>query len=145
MAEHDFRTHLLSTQHTLIECRALKPGFYQLTGLGGQVRSGDQLLVTLRGSQSLSMTLKVDKVRHLINPPGQWTATASGPAFKELAIHRWQVRCDSCGQALDFEFACDASQGEAGQKSAAHARIEELGWRQLGASHLCPTCQKDSV
>lgn len=145
MAEHDFRTHLLSTQHTLIECRAVKPGLYQLTGLGGQVRSGDSLLVTLRGSQDLSMTLTVDKVRHLINPPGQWTATASGPLFKELSIHRWQVHCNACNQAMEFEFAYDAALGEATREAAATARIEELGWRSQGARHLCPNCQKESV
>ena len=31
MVEHDFRYSLLNPQHTLIECRALAPGLYQVT------------------------------------------------------------------------------------------------------------------
>ena len=50
MAEHDFRFSLLSPQHTLIECRALVPGRYQVTGNGGSIKHGDVLIVTLRGS-----------------------------------------------------------------------------------------------
>ena len=63
MAEHDFRYNLLNPEHTLIECRALAPGRYQVTGNGGSMRDGDSLLVTLKGSRDLSMRLTVDKVR----------------------------------------------------------------------------------
>ncbi|KTC39522.1 hypothetical protein AO269_06585, partial [Pseudomonas putida] len=97
MVEHDFRFSLLNPQHTLIECRALMPGRYQVTGNGGSIHNGDTLLVTLKGSKDLSMRLVVEKVRHLINPPGQWVAVATGPVFGELAIHQWKVNCDSCG------------------------------------------------
>src|SRR5690606_10009641 len=79
--------------------------------------------------------------RHLINPPGQWVATATGPAFRELAIHNWKVNCDSCGTQLDFEFAVDASLGKAAQQPAAEARIAELGWGQAAQGHLCPARQ----
>src|SRR5699024_6431258 len=96
MAEHDFRYTLLNPQHTLTECRALTPGQYQVTGLGGSIQEGDTLIVSLKGSKSLSMRLQVAKVRHVINPPGQWTAVARGPVFNELAIHTWQVQCDGC-------------------------------------------------
>jgi len=141
MAEHDFRYNLLNPAHTLTECRALAPGRYQVTGNGGSIQSGDTLLVTLKGSRDLHMRLAVDKVRHLINPPGQWVATATGPAFRELAIHNWKVNCDSCGTQLDFEFAVDASLGKAAQQPAAEARIAELGWGQAAQGHLCPACQ----
>lgn len=141
MAEHDFRYNLLNPAHTLTECRALAPGRYQVTGNGGSVQSGDTLLVTLKGSRELHMRLTVDKVRHLINPPGQWVATASGPAFRELAIHTWKVNCDGCGAQLDFEFAVDASLGKAAQQPAAEARIVELGWSKASQGHLCPACQ----
>ena len=87
MVEHDFRYTLMNPQHTLTECRALVPGRYQVTGNGGSIRIGDALLVTLKGSKDLSMRLTVDTVRHLINPPGQWTAMTTGPVFGELAIH----------------------------------------------------------
>ena len=50
MVEHDFRFSLLNPQHTLIECRALAPGLYQVTGNGGSIQSGDVLIVTLKGS-----------------------------------------------------------------------------------------------
>ena len=98
MVEHDFRYSLLNPQHTLIECRALAPGLYQVTGNGGSIQAGDVLIVSLKGSKSLSMRLSVDKVRHLINPRGQWVAVTKGPVFGELAIHEWQVNCDTAGR-----------------------------------------------
>ena len=141
MAEHDFRYNLLNPAHTLTECRALSPGRYQITGNGGSIQTGDTLLVTLKGSRDLHMRLAIDKVRHLINPPGQWVATASGPAFRELTIHNWKVNCDGCGAQLDFEFAVDARLGKAAQQPAAEARIAELGWSNEIRGHLCPACQ----
>lgn len=140
MAEHDFRYNLLNPAHTLTECRALSPGRYQVTGNGGSIQTGDTLLVTLKGSRELSMRLTIDKVRHLINPPGQWLAMASGPVFRELAIHTWKVNCDSCGKQLDFEFAVDASLGKSALQPAAEARIAELGWSKVVQGHLCPAC-----
>lgn len=142
MAEHDFRYTLLNPAHTLNECRALAPGRYQVTGVGGSVKDGDTLLVTLRGSRELSMRLEVEKVRHLINPPGQWLAVAKGRAFKELSILQWKVDCDACGKRLDFEFAVDASLGKPAETPAAEARIAELGWAKRDGRHLCPTCQE---
>lgn len=142
MAEHDFRYTLLNPAHTLNECRALAPGRYQVTGVGGSVKDGDTLLVTLRGSRELSMRLEVEKVRHLINPPGQWLAVAKGPAFKELSILQWKVDCDACGKRLDFEFAVDASLGKPAETPAAEARIAELGWAKRDGRHLCPICQE---
>ena len=142
MAEHDFRYTLLNPQHTLTECRALAPGRYQVTGNGGSIQASDVLLVTLKGSRDLHMRLQVEKVRHLINPPGQWLAVCKGPQFKELAIHNWQVNCDGCGKQLDFEFAVDAALGKAAQAPAAEARIVELVWRNDAGRHLCRTCQE---
>ncbi|MEC4238343.1 hypothetical protein [Pseudomonas sp. DSV-1] len=142
MVEHDFRYSLLNPQHTLIECRALAPGLYQVTGNGGSIQAGDVLIVSLKGSKSLSMRLSVDKVRHLINPRGQWVAVTKGPVFGELAIHEWQVKCDTCAKELKFEFAVDAKLGTKAQKPAASARIAELGWSTEGSKHVCPQCQK---
>ena len=142
MVEHDFRFSLLNPQHTLIECRALAPGLYQVTGNGGSIQSGDVLIVTLKGSKDLSMRLSVDKVRHLINPRGQGVAVTKGPAFVELAIHESQVNCDSGDKELKCEFAVDAKLGVKAQKPAASARIAELGWSTEGSKHLCPQCQK---
>ncbi|AYC35039.1 hypothetical protein D3880_07015 [Pseudomonas cavernae] len=144
MAEHDFRYNLLNPEHTLIECRALAPGRYQVTGNGGSIHSGDSLLVTLKGSRDLCMRLSVEKVRHLINPPGQWVAVAQGPAFRELAILNWHVQCDGCATQLDFEFAVDSSLGKSAQAPAAEARIRELHWQNLDGRHLCPRCQKEA-
>lgn len=145
MVEHDFRYTLLNPSHTLNECRALAPGRYQVTGSGGSIQVGDALLVTLKGSRDLHMRLLVEKVRHLINPPGQWLAVAKGPAFRELAIHRWEVHCDGCGKALDLEFAVDASLGEPARRPAAEARLQELGWAAQAGRHLCPTCRQEST
>lgn len=142
MAEHDFRYTLLNPEHTLIECRALAPGRYQVTGNGGSIQSGDRLLVTLKGSRDLSMRLTVEKVRHLINPPGQWVAVAQGPVFRELSILNWKVDCDGCKAQLDFEFAVDAGLGKKAQAPAAEARIQELGWQSRANRHLCPKCQQ---
>lgn len=142
MVEHDFRYTLFNPQHTLIECRALVPGRYQVTGNGGSIQKGDVLLVTLKGSKDLSMRLTVETVRHLINPHGQWVAVAQGPAFNELEILNWQVKCDSCDAVLDFEFANDAKLGKKGQAPAASARIQELGWANKGDKHLCPQCRE---
>ncbi|SDJ70587.1 hypothetical protein [Pseudomonas indica] len=145
MAEHDFRYTLLNPAHTLNECRALAPGRYQVTGTGGSIQTGDTLLVTLKGSRDLCLRLDVEKVRHLINPPGQWMAVARGPAFRELAILNWQVDCDGCGARLDFEFAVDAALGDKARAPAAEARIAELGWRNDAGRHLCPNCQEDQA
>jgi hypothetical protein len=144
MAEHDFRYSLLNPQHTLTECRALAPGRYQVTGNGGSIKTADTLLVTLKGSRDLCLRLQVEKVRHLINPPGQWLAVTKGPVFKELAILNWQVNCDACSAQLDFEFAVDAALGEKARAPAAQARISELGWVARGERHLCPKCQGDA-
>jgi len=143
MAEHDYRYTLLNPAHTLSECRALAPGRYQVTGTGGNIRTGDVLIVTLKGSRDLSQRLVVDKVRHLINPPGQWTAVASGPAFRELQILNWQVDCEGCAKRLDFEFAVDAALGESARIPAAEARIAELGWQNRDGRHLCPACKEE--
>lgn len=142
MAEHDFRYTLLNPAHTLTECRALAPGRYQVTGNGGSIRTGDVLIVTLKGSRDLSQHLTVDKVRHLISPPGQWVAVCRGPVFRELAILNWQVDCDGCGKRLDFEFAVDAALGESAHAPAAQARIVELGWRERDGGHFCSNCQE---
>lgn len=142
MTEHDFRYNLLNPQHTLTECRALSPGQYQVTGQGGSIKAGDTLHVSLKGSKTLSISLKVKKVRHLINPPGQWVAVATGPAFKELAIHTWQVQCDGCGSILSLEFAVDASLGKAAKLPAAEQRLLELGWINQYGRHLCRSCQQ---
>lgn len=145
MAEHDFRYNLLNPAHTLSECRALAPGRYQVTGTGGSIQNGDTLVVTLKGSRDLAMRLEVEKVRHLINPPGQWLAVANGPAFRELAIHTWQVDCDGCGKRIDLEFAVDASLGAKAQAPAAEARLAELGWVSRGGKHFCPACKEQST
>lgn len=142
MAQHDFRYNLLNPQHTLNECRALSPGRYQVTGTGGSIQSGDELLVTLKGSRELCLQLCVDKVRHLITPPGQWVAVATGPVFAELAILNWKVDCDGCGKQLDFEFAVDTALGRKAHAPAAEQRISELGWRSRDGKHLCPACLK---
>lgn len=142
MTTHDFRYTLLSPQHTLTECRALAPGRYQVTGNGGAIQAGDTLLVTLKGSRDLSMSLIVEKVRHLINPPGQWLAVASGPVFRELAILNWQVACDGCAKSIELEFAADAGLGEKAYPAAAEARLQELGWFSLRGKHFCPGCKE---
>lgn len=145
MAEHDFRYTLLNPQHTLIECRSLAAGRYQVTGNGGSIQNNDTLLVTLKGSRTLSMRLTVEKVRHLINPPGQWVAVANGPVFKELAIFTWTVACNSCNSELEFEFATESKSDTNARQQAASQRIVELGWKNQGEQHLCPQCQKEPL
>ena len=86
MAEHDFRRTALNPSHTLIECRTLSAGLFQVTGQGGGVQPGDQLICTVKGSRDLPMRLVVDKIRYLINPPGQWTASARGPDLRGQSV-----------------------------------------------------------
>lgn len=145
MAEHDFRYTLFNPAHTLTECRALTPGRYQVTGNGGAIQGGDTLLVTLKGSRELTLRLVVEKVRHLINPPGQWMAVANGPVFRELSILNWQVNCDGCNSTLDFEFAVDATLGEKARQPAAEVRIQELGWQSRDGRHLCSRCKETNA
>ena len=129
MARHDFRYTLLAPQHTLTECRSLKPGQYQVTGTGGNIQPGDTLVVSLKGSRDLSMELEV----------------RSGPVFKELEIHDWQVQCDGCGSLLQLEFAVDAALGQEARVPAAEARLQELGWVNRAGRHLCRQCQQQEA
>jgi len=140
MTQHDFRQQQLTPERTLIECRALQRGLYQVAGTGGSIKVGDSLLVSLKGSRELSMQLQVEQIQYLINTPEQWTITASGPVFDELAIHQWQVQCDGCGALLDLEFAVDAGLGQDTLLPAAEARLTELGWQNRSGRHLCRHC-----
>lgn len=140
MAQHDFRHSLLNPAHTLIECRTLAAGFYQVTGQGGGVQTGDTLICTIKGSRDLPMSLSVDKVRYLINPPGQWTATAKGPDLRGHAILGWSIRCDHCAKEQPFEFLVRDADDLPARKAKAVLRIGELGWIPQGEDHLCPKC-----
>ncbi|CBL47218.1 conserved hypothetical protein [gamma proteobacterium HdN1] len=141
MTEFDYRNDQLNPTHTITECRAIQPGHYQVTGVGERPEKGDRLLVSLRNGRDLHLTLDVESSRSLINPPGHWTLIAHGPAFRELMVHSWKVRCDHCDTELDFDFAVDASLGASAQIPAAQARIAELGWQVQENHHLCPQCQ----
>ena len=113
-------------------------GRYQVTGNGGSIRSGDVLIVTLKGSRDLSQRLTVEKVRHLINPPGQWMAVASGPVFHELEILNWQVACDSCGKRLDSSSPSTPGLGEAARsRQPRHASPSWAGPARM-ASTVAP-------
>ncbi len=142
MAEHDFRRSALNPSHTLIECRTLAAGRYQVTAQGGTVQPGDRLICTVKGSRDLPLTLSVEKVRQLINPPGQWTAMASGPDLRGQVVLGWSIRCDECAKEQPFEFLA-AEQDDLNVRTAkAVQRIAELGWRPRGENHLCPACAR---
>lgn len=142
MAEHDFRRSALNPSHTLIECRTLAAGRYQVTAQGGTVQPGDRLICTVKGSRDLPLTLSVEKVRQLINPPGQWTAMASGPDLRSQVVLGWSIRCDECAKEQPFEFLA-AEQDDLNVRTAkAVQRIAELGWRPRGENHLCPACAR---
>ncbi|PAU89610.1 hypothetical protein [Pseudomonas jilinensis] len=140
MAEHDFRRSVLNPSHTLIECRTLAPGLYQVTGQGGGVQPGDRLICTVKGSRDLPLPLQVDKIRYLINPPGQWTATAKGPDLRNQVVLGWSIQCDDCGREQAFEFLAAEQDGLEQRTAKAVQRIAELGWRPRGDNHLCPKC-----
>lgn len=145
MAQHDFRYSLLNPTHTLIECRTLAPGLYQVTGQSGGIQPGDSLICTIKGSRELPMTLLVDKVRYLINPPGQWTATAKGPDLRGHSVLGWSIRCDNCGKEQPFEFLIRDADDLAGRKAKAVVRIGEMGWVPNGENHLCPVCARQQA
>ncbi len=145
MAEHDFRRTAFNPSHTLIECRTLGAGLFQVTGQGGGVRSGDMLICTVKGSQDLPMRLEVDKIRYLINPPGQWTASARGPDLRGQSVLGWSITCDECGREQPFEFLAADRDDLNARTSKAVARISELGWQPRGDNHLCPACAKSAA
>ena len=145
MAEHDFRRTALNPSHTLIECRTLGAGLFQVTGQGGGVRSGDELICTVKGSKDLPMRLTVDKIRYLINPPGQWTASARGPNLRGQSVLGWSITCDECGREQPFEFLAADRDDLNARTTKAVARISELGWQPRGDNHLCPACAKSAA
>ncbi|WP_339843065.1 hypothetical protein [uncultured Halopseudomonas sp.] len=140
MAQHDFRHSLLNPAHTLIECRTLSAGLFQVTGQGGGVQPGDTLICTIKGSRELPMSLLVDKVRYLINPPGQWTATARGPDLRSHSVLGWSIRCDNCEKEQPFEFLVLDKDNLEARTEKAVVRISEMGWVPQGANHVCPAC-----
>ena len=142
MPEHDFRRTALNPSHTLIECRTIAPGLYQVTGQGGGIQPGDTLICTVKGSRDLPLPLTVSKVRYLINPAGQWTASASGPDLRDQSVLGWSIRCDQCEREQAFEFLA-REQDDLQQRTAkAVQRISQLGWTPKGDNHLCPACSK---
>ncbi|MEB3733400.1 hypothetical protein ULG90_24260 [Halopseudomonas pachastrellae] len=145
MAEHDFRRTALNPSHTLIECRTLGAGLFQVTGQGGGVRSGDELICTVKGSKDLPMRLTVDKIRYLINPPGQWTASARGPDLRGQSVLGWSITCDECGREQPFEFLAADRDDLSARTAKAVTRISELGWQPRGDNHLCPACAKSAA
>ncbi|MAG64258.1 hypothetical protein [Pseudomonas abyssi] len=145
MAEHDFRRTALNPSHTLIECRTLGAGLFQVTGQGGGVRSGDELICTIKGSKDLPMRLTVDKIRYLINPPGQWTASARGPDLRGQSVLGWSITCDECGREQPFEFLAADRDDLNARTTKAVARISELGWQPRGDNHLCPACARSAA
>lgn len=145
MAQHDFRRTALNPSHTLIECRTLGAGLYQVTGQGGGIQPGDRLICTVKGSQDLPLRLTVDKVRYLINPPGQWTATAAGPDLRDQSVLGWSIRCDECGRDQAFEFFAADRDDLAARTAKAVQRIGELGWQPRGDNHLCPGCARKAA
>ncbi len=145
MAEHDFRRTALNPSHTLIECRTLGAGLFQVTGQGGGVRSGDELICTVKGSKDLPMRLTVDKIRYLINPPGQWTASARGPNLRGQSVLGWSITCDECGREQPFEFLAADRDDLNARTTKAVARISELGWQPRGDNHLCPACARSAA
>ena len=144
MAEHDFRRTALNPSHTLIECRTLAAGLYQVTGQGGSIQPGDTLICTVKGSRDLPLPLQVSKVRYLINPAGKWTATASGPDLRDKMVLGWSIQCDQCDKEQAFEFLVEERVGFAQRTAKAVARISQLGWTPQGDNHLCPKCSKAS-
>lgn len=142
MAEHDFRRSALNPSHTLIECRTIADGLYQVTGQGGGIQPGDTLICTVKGSRDLPLPLQVSKVRYLINPAGQWTASASGPNLRDQLVLGWSIRCDQCAKEQAFEFLAQEKDDLQQRTARAVKRISELGWTPRGENHLCPVCSK---
>lgn len=142
MAEHDFRRTALNPSNTLIECRTLASGLYQVTGQGGSIQPGDTLICTVKGSRDLPLPLQVSKVRYLINPAGQWTASATGPDLRGKVVLGWSIRCDQCAKEQAFEFLAEEKDSLPQRTAKAVQRISELSWTPQGDNHLCPKCSK---
>ncbi len=100
------------------------------------------LICTVKGSRDLPLRLTVDKVRYLINPAGQWTATAKGPDLRGQAVLGWSITCDQCAREQAFEFLAAERDDLPARTQKAVARIAELGWQPQGDNHLCPACAR---
>ena len=109
------------------------------------MRSGDELICTVKGSKDLPMRLTVDKIRYLINPPGQWTASARGPNLRGQSVLGWSITCDECGREQPFEFLAADRDDLNARTTKAVARISELGWQPRGDNHLCPACARSAA
>lgn len=137
--EHDYRQHSLNPERTLKACQAVQPGIFQLIGSGSNIQVGDHIRVSLKGSTSLELRLKVLDITPLLSHPNEWTIRASGPSFTELNIHQWQVSCDACQAIMDLEFAVESNAQSEQVSSAAEQRLRELGWH-VSELHLCRQC-----
>ena len=147
MAEHDFRRSALNPSHTLIECRTIADGLYQVTGQGDGIQPGDTLICTVKGSRDLPLPLRVGKVRYLINLAGQWTATpAAGSAAHSTSVSRWlawlakEIRCADEGVA-PIQRARAPTRKRVAPNSSDAMVIADLRRPASGVARWSPACQ----
>ena len=138
---HDYRRETLRFGHEIRRFEALAPGRYEVEGVGPGLEAGHGLRFTLKGSQSLHLTLAIQEVRYRLIPEHSWVAVLTGEDFTSLDIHAWKVRCDACGTLADFEFAVPGDASAAAKNAAASARVAELGWHTVDGGHRCAACR----
>lgn len=136
---HDYRRESLGFGHEIRSFSALGPGRYAVEGVGPDLRAGDRVRFTLKGSEALELVLNVQEIRHKLVPTHGWSAVLEGDDFESLDIHRWTIRCEGCGAEQGFEFAAPSDADGPSLERAATARVQDLGWRAEGG-HRCPRC-----
>jgi hypothetical protein len=129
------------TKGKLLSVNSTDPGIYAIRGQGSDVQVGDQLLLPMKGTQTLSLTLKVKHIDQLIEPLNAWNAILIGHNQAQWLVRSWQVACDRCANASMLEFMCPEEADHNAQVEHAQQRLLELGWKDTAKQHICPACQ----
>lgn len=137
----EYRHCRLQQSGKLLSVTSDKPGLYQVRGQGGGLLVGDQLELPMKGTQTLSLQLKINKIDYQIEPADSWSATLVGHNQEEWLVRSWNVACDQCGKASLLEFICPENADEQLQINHAQQRLLETGWQDKNGQHICPPCQ----
>lgn len=135
---HDFSKGRLRPGHEVRRIEALRPGVYEVEGIGPNIEVGDRLRFSLKGADTVGLELVVEQVRRQIIPTGGFVAQASTTPFESVEVQRGTLVCDRCERAEDLEIT---RLPEHTLEQAVAVRVCELGWVLEGEKHICPNCR----
>ena len=111
-------------------------GQFEIKAKGDQPSIGDILLLPVKGSQQLSLQLKVLAVEPLITPVSGWSAKCDGPAQAQFNVKFADITCDTCHEITSLEFIDFSGDTQAD----AIAGMNKQGWDASIEKQICPTC-----